>query len=222
MFQILLLRLGRLLLKLKRPNLRKWAILEDKRKCVINALGNNSPDLQKYIEEYFFSVFGFSVNLSNIFWVNSMEIFFICSDFFVPKIEIPLLKNIEGSEKHVLESWEYSGRTWYWISNLFAKSYGWSLNKIEKLNVNDAFALLQEILVDEQLEKEFLWARSDVAYKYDKVTKKSTLIKLNRPNWMKKNLDIPSESNVTRMPKSLLPIGNAVDLVHAKKNPKNS
>jgi hypothetical protein len=105
------------------------------------------------------------------------------------------------------ESWDYEGRTWYLYAHMLASEFGWSLDEIAELDVDDAFALLQEILISSQLEKEWQWSMSDKSYGKDKNTGEWRYFNLPRPPWME---DKPKEPKKIMIPKSLLPVGNVI------------
>jgi len=98
-----------------------------------------------------------------------------------------------------------------WI-HLLAKSYNWHKEDIENLWPEEAIALIQEILADEQLDREFLHALSEVAYIYNKSTKKSVYQPLRRPSWMVVRRD-PIHV-ITQLHKDMLPVGNVVRAKH--------
>jgi hypothetical protein len=74
------------------------------------------------------------------------------------------------------------------------------------LGIDDFYALLQELLTEEQLEKEWEHSLSEVAYQYDPASKTNSLVPLRRPSWMlrvvlsKASKEVPSEL----MPKGLI------------------
>jgi hypothetical protein len=82
---------------------------------------------------------------------------------------------------------------------------------IAELEVEDAFALLQEIETDKQLEREWAWQTNELAYPYNKDTKKSDFHPLPRPAWMRIKAGPPPK---TRIPKKMMPVGNIIDLMH--------
>jgi len=71
-------------------------------------------------------------------------------------------------------------------------------------------ALIQEILTDDQLEKEFAHSLSEVAYEYSSQTKKSHKVPLDRPVWMRPKF-IKAEKKI-KIPANLIPIGNTINL----------
>ena len=102
--------------------------------------------------------------------------------------------------------WDYPERTkTVWI-HMLADAYHWSKIDIENLDVEDAVALVQEIQVDEQIQREFEHSLSEIAYQYDKASKKSKFVPLHRPPWMVLRKELPK----TRLPKAYLPMGKVI------------
>lgn len=78
-------------------------------------------------------------------------------------------------------------------------------NQTSELDPDDGVALLQEILTDDQLEKEWQWSLSEIAYPYNPDTKKSEFKNLPRPVWMQKEIRKPVKQ--IKIPASMLPVG---------------
>lgn len=96
--------------------------------------------------------------------------------------EFSLLKYSQKTSKRV--PWDNPLRsTIIWI-HLIASEYGWSREEIENLWPEEAVAYVMEILVDQQQEREFIHSLSELAYSYNKTTKKSRYEPLPRPQWM--------------------------------------
>jgi hypothetical protein len=113
--------------------------------------------------------------------------------------------------------WEYDGRTWYFWLNTFAEHYGWDDERVGNMDIDTAIGLYQEIQIEEQLKSEFTYGLSEVAYVYDKNTKKSRFSPLPRPQWM---LGIAPKDKPVKtypMPAIALPKGNIVFLDDPKK-----
>jgi hypothetical protein len=125
-----------------------------------------------------------------------------------PRAKLPILTTKHTKEDKKL-SWDYDGRTWNFYSHLLASNYGWTLEYIGKLGIDEVIAKIQEILTEEQLNKEFQWSMSEIAYPYNKSTKKSEFKPLKRPYWM---LAEVTEIKKIKILKSLLPIGNVQDV----------
>ena len=149
-----------------------------------------------------------NVKWENVPWYDFVFIYSTVISINSPSIEFPILRGGKEEEKKL--PWEYDGRAWYFWLNLFAKHYGWSETQIAELDIDTAIGAYQEISIDEQLGKEWEWGLSEIAYPYNKSTKKSEYKPLQRPNWMLPM--VPKQLPVIRMKKSFLPQGNVIDL----------
>lgn len=147
-------------------------------------------------------------------WFDFMEIYTSVIALNSPSIKFPILQGNHKDAKKKLP-WEYEGRAWYFWLNLFAKSYGWDEEKIANLDIDTAIGIYQEISIDEQLQKEWEWGLSEIAYPYNKNTKKSEYKPLERPTWMLPIM--PKQLPVVKMKKSFLPQGNVIDLQEQEK-----
>lgn len=127
--------------------------------------------------------------------------------------DIAMLKPIpeDAKERGKPEAWSYSDRHIANYIHLLAKNYGWSLADILDLDPNLAFHLLQEVIADNHHEKEWNYRLTEFAYKYDKGSKSSTYVPLNKPYWMRE--EVYSKAPTTqRLLISALPFGNVQDL----------
>ena len=103
-------------------------------------------------------------------------------------------------------AWDHDERdVLIWIHTI-ANAYKWSKTEIEELWPEEAIGYIQEILVDSQFEKEFLYSLSELAYPINEATKKSTFRPMERPPWMV----IGGGRKVDRVLKKMLPIGNVI------------
>lgn len=146
-----------------------------------------------------------------LFWLDLMEIFDIVAQRIAPAKDIPLLKYVSKNELGNKIDWNYDNRTWYYWAHLLAAAYGWSLEYIASLEVTDALLHIQEILTSEQLEHEFDWALSEVAYPYNKNTKRQDFKPLPRPYWMLPSIENRPVKKI-RIPKDMMPVGAIEDL----------
>jgi hypothetical protein len=108
------------------------------------------------------------------------------------------------------DPWEYDGRTWWMWVHDFARAFGWSIEYISDLKVPEAFALLQEVLVNRQLEREWEWDLSEYSLKYNKTTKQSEPNPLPRPDWMKMSTAPIEAPKPTQVPQHYVPVGNVI------------
>lgn len=202
-------------LTISRLNLKGWTQLDGIRKDMEDAVSTMDFDkyfiaIVQFIETASFPV----LEWSQVPWYQVLEVYGKVVEFNQPTIDFPILHGHEQTDKKL--PWEYGGRAWYFWLNLFSKNYGWTENQIEYLDLDTALGLYQEISIDEQLEKEWEWGLSEIAYSYNSSTKKSEYRPLDRPTWMKPL--IPKQLPVVRIMKQHLPIGNVVDLSEPKKN----
>lgn len=200
------LTLGEKEYTVKRATLRHWLELEDIKDNIKKAVEvGNSCDISSHIYAFISTALRIEEDLSSLPWQEVSLAFGSLYQLNTPKHDFPLLRaKIEDK----VVAWDYEGRSWYMWLHLFSSSYGWSSEYVGELDVDDAIALSQEIIVEEQLSKEWEWALSDRAVTYDKASKKSRFTPLERPEWMRmvKDFKLP----VVKMPKFLLPVGNVV------------
>jgi hypothetical protein len=117
-----------------------------------------------------------------------------------------LLRNVETSKNKKTVAWDHDDReVLLWIHTI-ANSYKWSKSEIEELWPEEAIAYIQEILVEEQLNREFLYSLSEIAYPWDKATKKSKFRPMERPLWMVAGGGRKND----RVLKKMLPVGNVI------------
>jgi hypothetical protein len=103
--------------------------------------------------------------------------------------------------------WDHPLRTiLIWI-HLIAKTYSWAKAEIEELWPEEAIAFVTEIMADEQADREFMHALSQVSYEFNKSTKKSHYRPLARPAWMQMQV---SGDIVTKFRRGMMPVGNVV------------
>lgn len=143
-------------------------------------------------------------------WMEAAEAFTSAVEENKPRIQFPIFKSRERG-KH--QPWEYEGRSWYFWLNVFARNYGWTGEVVAELDLDDAIGLYQEILVDEQFEKEWQHSLSELAYQYNKATKKSVFKPLGRPDWMSQYDRVPNQPIKTvKIPVKAMPIGVIINL----------
>jgi hypothetical protein len=109
--------------------------------------------------------------------------------------------NEEGKETL---TWDYPNRSWWSLCRLLTKEFGWSVEYVENLDVATAMHIIQEVLIEEQLDKEWQWLLSERAVKYNEGTKKYEPNPLPRPNWMR---PIPKQPKKIMIRKDMMPVG---------------
>ena len=160
-----------------RPRLKKWLILQDRQTEVVKAVDTRS-DVAKHVVSYVSTALDISEEiLSERPWYEVGSAYLISLRSNSPQYDFPLL-NSKVKDKD--EVWDYPERTFFVWAHLFATEYGWNIEYIENLDVDTAIALMQEIAVSDQLNKEWEWMCSEIAYQ-----SKDGFKELPRPDWMK-------------------------------------
>lgn len=187
---------------LSRPTFRKWIDLEASKQSIAKATeGVEFPDR---VLDYLSVAFGKTPKEG--YWKDTVALFTDALQKTYIEINVPMIKNPpkEGKEP----DWNYEGRTWNHLSHVLAKAYGWTLEYIASLDVVEAFGHIQEIFTDRHLEQEFAYSLSEIAYPYNKSTKKNEFKPMSRPYWMR-----PASKPVKKIKikRSMLPVGYGVD-----------
>lgn len=201
----------RLLIKHKRYKFKQWIDLEDRKILIAGASDKNKSEFPYLVIKFLSD----SLNIPKWVWLRLpwMEVWAAylgvsTSTLFreyLPIVSLPY--TTDGLKAKA--PWEYTGRTWYFYSNLLAHKYGWSLEYIANLSVFDAMAYVQEILLDQQIDREFLWSMSEASSIYDERTKTAKPNPLPRPYWMTTvKADEPLPIPKINIPKNFLPVGN--------------
>lgn len=148
-------------------------------------------------------------------WKMSVEAFQRVELANQPTKEIPLI--VAKIKKDSPVFWHYTGRNWVLWADIFSSEYGWSLEYVAELEIDMAVGMMQEILVRRQLDKEFQWMLSDVAYPYNQATKKNEFHPMVRPEFMKPTSDSIKIPKI-RIRKDFMPVGNIIDLTEDRLN----
>ena len=197
-------RLGNFKYPIIKAKLRAWLVLEDFYSNIIGAAdkGNREEFVSSFYSYISAALFISKEDLQLCPWYEITRAFREIYTINRPSFDFPVLHNVDKRNKEA--EWDYPGRDWFIWLHLLAKEYGWDIKYIENLELDDGIALLQEILVDEQLEKEWQWSMSEVAYSYNEITKTSKFNPLERPEWMK---PIPKPIEKVKVRASMLPVG---------------
>lgn len=195
-----------------RAKLRVWLQLEDIREQIIEAA--DSKDRERFVTliySYLSVAFSVDMDFSEFPWYEVVDAYVEIVALHRPFFDFPFLKSSVNTEK---VPWDYKGRTWYAWSHMLSEAYGWSLEYVAELDIDDAIALLQEIATAEQTQREWEWMLSENSISYDRRSGKGTFQKLRRPEWMD-GKQVPKEKRQTlgdKIPikKSMLPAGNVV------------
>lgn len=119
------------------------------------------------------------------------------------KYRLSMFSSLDKKE-HEKMMFEYPERNYFAMIHRISSVYGWGLDYINNLDHNDVLALLQEIEVDAQFEKEWEWDLSEKSHSYNPTTKQSVYNAYPRPTWMQREIVPPKK---IRVKKSTLPSG---------------
>lgn len=188
-----------------RYKLKEWLRLDFLRGKLVDAIQrkdikNVADAICSYVE------FASKQNVIELPWYEVAEAFLLIEN--ENRLTLPCaLLSVQPNRKDI-PVWEYEGRDWYWWVNILSSRYGWSMEYIAGLDPNDATGLLQEILVDDQMKKEWEWSMNEMAYPYNSTTKTSSFKPLDRPDWMQpKPTDADKDLPIFKIPKFMMPLG---------------
>lgn len=189
--------------EINRAKLRKWLQLEDLREEIRKAA--DREDRTNKIYSYLSVAFSDDIDFSILPWFEVAHAYIEVQLLNSISFKFPLL-NSAGSEEKA--PWNYEGRSWYSWSHNLASAYGWNMEYIAELDIDDAIGLIQEINVDDQLRREWEWVLSEKSVSYDKHGK-GKFNELDRPDWMAEKIIDRTRKGV-HIKKSLLPVGNVI------------
>lgn len=197
-------------LPIERKKLKDWIKLENMRGKIKESLKAGDPeDFSFRIINYVSFAYNFPIEeIENRFWYDIAMMYDNACLINDIRIKIPmLLYPIKQDEsKEVSYNFDYEEREWFVILNTFCKNYGWTIREVEEMDVDDAFPLLQEIRLQSQFEKEFIYSLSEIAYPYDENRKLHIFKPLERPEWMKEVVKVLPPKK-TKIRKDMLPVG---------------
>lgn len=198
-----------------RYKLKEWLRFDAVREKLTDAIDAKDIDGIANALCSFVSIASGVIDVSDLPWYEVVDAFLAVEKENFPRFKFALFR---GSRKKAdIPTWEYEGRQWYWWLHLLAHKYGWSAEYIAELDVDDATGLLQEILVQEQLDKEWQWSLTELAYPYNERTKKSNFQPLDRPEWMMTILPENQPKLPTiRIRKDMFPAGIVVKGRHSE------
>ncbi len=193
---------------MNRLTLRDWSKLDDIRQKMSSEAEMGRWQLIPNL--IFESVLLCGAEIEDPSWNEVAELYVEAIKVNQPRIKFPIFNS---KEKGKNKPWEYQGRTWYFWLNTLASRYGWSAEQIGELDLDDAIGVYQEIILDEQFEKEWEWGLSERAFVYNKSSKTSSFKPLGRPDWM--SMYDPSEPQPVkkiRIPVKAMPVGVIISL----------
>lgn len=193
------LQVGQKTLLVERPHLKKWLQLEQIR--------SENTDRIKAIVTYLLVFLGVAEDeIDDQGWVDTLTLYQKSIEITRPVLKLPYLENPDRKAND--DPWNYPQRLWYSFAHLLASAYHWTIEVIADLDVDDALAMIQEILIDMQLKREWEYSLTTLAYYPDHKDGASRFHPLPRPAWMM----VEQKVRLVMMPKSIIPVGNVQGL----------
>jgi hypothetical protein len=157
------------------------------------------------LTSYISTALDFSASqVDELSWVDAAQALTTCLSVNANLRTLPFMR-YPSKNKEV--AYDYPGRLFYQYAHMIAKTYGWTLDAISSLDVDEALAFIQEVLIDDVHTHEWQWDLSEKSSGYDKQTKDYKHIPFQLPDWM---VPIPPAPKVYKIPKVLIPVGNVV------------
>lgn len=174
------------------PKFGRFLRLEEIKDKIFQAAKRKEEQFPDLVTSYISAAFLIpKAIITRLPWEVTFSLFALATSKYVPTVKIPLLK--PHKSKGNKDPWDYEGRVEHLYIHLLAKSYGWDVEDIENLPIDRAMALVQEVITDEQLDREFLWTMSERSYIYDSKTKSGRPNPLERPYFMKEPVKEPKK-----------------------------
>lgn len=198
----------RLLISRRTYKFKEWIELEDRRIEIDRASDRSTDEFPKLVTGFLSDALKVPRWVwARLPWAEVWASYVGVSAVLSFKGYLPIV-SLPTDEKFTKPVWDYPSRTWYFYANLIAHAYGWSLKDIANLSVFDGMACVEEILLNEQMEREFQWSMSEASVSYDEKSKTSKPNPLPRPYWMKQaKPDEPPPIPRFKIPARLMPMG---------------
>lgn len=185
--------------------------LEQQKNKIVKAVEESSDDFPDHLFTFLSTALHLPVRLFHkASWELIMKAFLTVVYLTRCQIQLPILMSEKKKEKE--EPWDYDNRDLHLYFHILSKEYGWTMEYISNLKVEDALAKIQEILISEQLEKEFLWMMSDKSSYWDERSKTAKANLLPRPDWMNKHIELEKEVRKTLVPVGMMPAGQGLSV----------
>ncbi len=197
------IKIGNKEFTVRRFRLKKWLELEEILARIREAV--DTQEIADGLLDYVSTAFDIDKEtLRGEFWFDIANAVLGIHNANQPSKDFPILRNV-NKKQQPRDDLDYKGRSWYFWCHLIARAYGWTIKQIEFLDIDDAIALIQEILIEKYQEREWQWSLSELAYSFDVNTKTSKYHSLPKPEWMAQKKEEPKPS--FRLPKTMIPVG---------------
>jgi len=175
---------------ISRVKFRDWLTLEDIRSQVKEAADQGENDKVSSLLCSYLSAALCHGNWGKLPWEDVLNEYAFAVNLHTPSRDFRIF-SVDAKKK----AFRINDSSWYSWSSVLAVAYGWDLKYIAELDIDDAISLIQEVLYDEQLQKEWEWTLSEKSVSYDE-RGEGKFNPLDRPQWMRerreeKVIDVP-------------------------------
>ena len=186
---------------ISRAKFKDWLELEDIRSRIKDAADQSENDKVSSLLCSYLSAALCRGNWGKLPWEEILNDYAFAVNLHTPAKDFRIF-SVDSKKKAFL----INDSSWYSWSSILATTYGWSLEYIADLDVDNAISLIQETLYNDQLQKEWEWALSEKSVHYDAGTKKSKFKALDRPRWMQPKQEV-RELETSKMRSDMIPPG---------------
>ena len=184
-----------------RAKFKKWLELEDIRSQIKDAIDQGRNNKVASLLCSYLSIAICRGKWEKLPWEVVLTEYSFVVNLHTPSKDFRIFSGGPGEKSFLIND-----SSWYSWANMLAKEYGWSIEYVAELDIEDAISLIQEILYSDQLQKEWEWALSENAIQYDK-DGKGKYKPLAKPKWMLPRKEETRELPKVKILKSMLPFG---------------
>ncbi|MBD3268438.1 hypothetical protein GF373_17360 [bacterium] len=185
----------------ERATFYTWLQLEELKEKIATAVEDSyGEEFVAHFYDYLSTAVDKEKDWSELPWIESRDLFYKIEEVNAPTKPFPILSH---KSKPTAE-WTYEGRTWFFWLHILSSNYGWDIEYIKQLDVDDAIGLLQEILLEKHEEREFAWRTTEIAYNKD-----GRFQTLKKPEWMRRGLK-PKKVKKQKIRRDFLPVGKVM------------
>ena len=186
---------------ISRVKFKKWLELADIRSQIKDAVDQSENDKVSSLLCSYLSIALCRGDWEKIPWEGVLNDYIFAVDLHTPSRDFRIFSGSSDKKAFLVND-----SSWYSWASMLVAEYGWDLEYVAELDIDDAISLIQEVLYSDQIQKEWEWMLSERAIQYDK-SGKGKFKPLDRPKWL-----LPVKEEVKELPKvkilkSMIPPG---------------
>ena len=189
---------------ISRVKFKKWLELEDIRSQIKDAVDQGKNDRVSSLLCSYLSIALCRGKWEKLPWEGVLNDYSFAVSLHTPSKDFRIFSGGSGEKTFLVND-----SSWYSWASMLAKEYGWGIEYVAELDIDDAISLIQEVLYSDQVQKEWEWVLSERAIQYDK-DGKGKYKPLDRPKWL-----LPIKEEIRELPKvkilrSMIPPGTVI------------